>query len=191
MTSSCCKALWCGARVTFSKGDHFVYAPSQWETTFHFNVVPHRLGVYTAAAASLAPCFTSSSAAIILTFYDRYIPVFLEEGLQPPVPFTQSIPWLLMICHGARASAVMMKQAPGSCLNIKMSFPKYRITIMKIRHSHDCLICYNGNPHTWKYCLYIETGPRACMVRDNHATICALAWQLIFRNGCPLFINAC
>ena len=27
--------------------DHFVYAPSQWETTLHCNVVPHWLGAYT------------------------------------------------------------------------------------------------------------------------------------------------
>ena len=27
--------------------DHFVYAPCQWETTLHFNVVSHWLGAYT------------------------------------------------------------------------------------------------------------------------------------------------
>ena len=35
-----------------------------------------------------------------------------------------------------------------------------RITIIKIRRSHDCLIFLIGNPYTWKDGRYIETGPR-------------------------------
>ena len=39
--------LSCGETCTIKTRDHFVYAPIQWETVLHCNVVSHWLGAYT------------------------------------------------------------------------------------------------------------------------------------------------
>ena len=46
--------------------DHFVYAPSEWETTLHCNVVFHWLGAY--AKRSLMSCCKNSFSIMVRNF---------------------------------------------------------------------------------------------------------------------------
>ena len=52
-----------------------------------------------------------------------------------------------------------INQRPGGRLNIKMSSYQDRITMLKIRRSHDRLIFNKGIPIPGKVGLYIATGP--------------------------------
>ena len=51
-----------------------------------------------------------------------------------------------------------LKQTPGSCLDIKMSY-QYRNSHYKDITISWMFYIFNANPYTWKDGLYIETGP--------------------------------
>ena len=47
----------------------------------------------------------------------------------------------------------------GGCLNIKMLSHQYRDSHLLNKMVSKPSYLYNGNPHTWKNCIYIKTGP--------------------------------
>ena len=69
-------------------------------------------------------------------------------------------------CHGIRTLSALLALCEGNHhwpaggrLNIKMSSYQYRIPMLKIRRSRDCLIFNMRIPIPGKDGLYIETGP--------------------------------
>ena len=51
-------------------------------------------------------------------------------------------------------------RSPGPCFNIKTIFPRYGISMLKIRRSRDRLIFNTGVPILVRRYIYIETAPR-------------------------------
>ena len=60
--------------IRFSGRDHFVYAPSQWQTTLHSNVVSHWLGTYTKLSlpSGTEPLFESKLSKVFCVIIVNY-----------------------------------------------------------------------------------------------------------------------
>ena len=61
--------------------------------------------------------------------------------------------------HLARKDSLYIEIGPGSHLNIKMSSNQYRISMLKIRRSHDRLIFNMGIPKPGKTVFILKQGP--------------------------------
>ena len=63
--------------------DHFVYAPSQWETTLQCNVVSHWLGTCTEWSLRFQPLWSAPTSTITAVFVCKHRIVSGADGLGP------------------------------------------------------------------------------------------------------------
>ena len=75
---------------------------------------------------------------------------------------------LLRCVFAGMVARWMIRKCPGYRLNVKMSSYHYKDTHHKDKTVSRPSYLYNGNPHTWKDCLYTETGLRLWWLRWSH-----------------------
>ena len=95
----------------------------------------------------------SSAVIMILTVLNKQVLVFHEKGFQLLAP-----PQCQKMIGNANMHLCFLENNSVDSLNTKMPSYQYRNSHYKNKTVWRPSYLYNGNIHTWKSCLYIETG---------------------------------